>query len=289
MPATLAEANIPYVIYTPLPHSSYCAGVFQVEAEENPQWAPYIGYVFDQFEAEDAAREATGASAVLANSGFAGDSFKEWVPPSRIAVVPLSLDAHTVRRSIGISPPNRRARDEKFKLVYAGMITQRKGLSYLVEAVNSSVHRGQIELTLIGSDQWGMGAALRRAFPRVDINICRPMSQALLWRELAQHHAFVFPTLLDGFGNAMLEALACGLPIIATDRCGAPDLGIFGEAGMQVAVSSSASIRHALDTLYEDEDRRAEMAAAASRLPIFDGWSGYASRAIGALDDILKS
>ncbi|RMF46288.1 MAG: glycosyltransferase, partial [Bacteroidetes bacterium] len=81
-----------------------------------------------------------------------------------------------------------------------------------------------------------------------------------------QVHGFVFPTLLDSFGLVLLEAMACGLPVIATTHSGGPDLIAEGQEGYLVPPFSVEALMEAIERLYQlKPEERAAMGAAARK------------------------
>ena len=87
-------------------------------------------------------------------------------------------------------------------------------------------------------------------------------------RYLAASDVFVFPSEAgEGFGNAPAEAMACGVPVVASDiQCGAVDLIVEGEQGLKFEAGNPASLCARLHQLLLDEPARARMGAAARHL-----------------------
>jgi glycosyltransferase involved in cell wall biosynthesis len=77
------------------------------------------------------------------------------------------------------------------------------------------------------------------------------------------HDVFLFPTLSDGFGLTQLEAMAHGLPVIATDRCG--EVVEHKKSGFIVPVRDAPAIVKALNHFIETRDALSEFSAAALR------------------------
>jgi len=98
---------------------------------------------------------------------------------------------------------------------------------------------------------------------------------------------FVLPTLYDALSNAVLEALACGLPVITSDRCGAGELVAAHDAGTIVGARDVAGLAAAMGALAADPARRARAgtnarAAVASLTP-----DAMAARLVALYDALL--
>ena len=148
----------------------------------------------------------------------------------------------------------------KLKVLFVGALSQRKGLSYLMEAAG---HLGsKIELTLIGrriSECRPLDAALRthRWIPSI--------SHGALLEEMSRHDVMVFPSLFEGFGLVILEAMSQGVPVIATPNTAAPDFVSDGDDGFIVPIRDADAIASKLELLTLDRDLLAAMSQAAIR------------------------
>jgi glycosyltransferase involved in cell wall biosynthesis len=96
--------------------------------------------------------------------------------------------------------------------------------------------------------------------------------------EMAAHDVFVFPSLFEGFGLVLLEAMAMGLPIITTAHTAGPDLIEEGRQGFIVPIRDAAAIADKLDLLQRQPALRNEMGRAA-RLRAGDfTWEAYEAK-----------
>lgn len=86
---------------------------------------------------------------------------------------------------------------------------------------------------------------------------------------------FVFPSLFEGFGLVILEAMAQGLPVITTPHTAGPDLIADGVDGFIVPIRDAPAIAARLDSLHRDRDRLAAMGAAARAKAFSFTWTAY--------------
>lgn len=112
-------------------------------------------------------------------------------------------------------------KDNIFRVVYAGSLGVRKGIHYLVKAfIETNIANS--ELLLLGQTTPETHRLLIGADKRVKCpgHVC----EAELARYYHNSSVFVLPSLEDGFGMVLAQAIACGLPIISTSNTGAEDL-----------------------------------------------------------------
>ncbi len=184
------------------------------------------------------------------------------VPASQVAVVPPGTE----------KPPAASARKRgggPLHMLAVGTVTPRKGHLLLIEAL-SRVKAGDWRLTCIGSlDRHPeTAAALRAAIARhglgdrVELLGERPpegLSQAYRQADL-----FVLPSYHEGYGMAYAEALAHGLPIVATTAGAIPDT-VPADAGLLVPPGDTEALAAALSHLLEDPGLRDRLAEGARR------------------------
>jgi starch synthase len=91
--------------------------------------------------------------------------------------------------------------------------------------------------------------------------------RAILRRYLSAADVYVFPSRHEGFPVAPLEAMACGLPVVAADATGVPDIFEGGEAsgGLLVPRGDAAALAQALGRVLDDQTLGRELGARARR------------------------
>ncbi len=203
--------------------------------------------------AEQARHAAQNSDAIIAVSQFTAAHVKELlgVEASRIHVIP-----HGVRMVAGAGAPVAR---EKLVL-FVGAIQRRKNVARLVRAFESMPAGWR--LTLAGATDGFEAAPELRAIeesPRkASIDVLGYVSNAVLESLYARASIFAFPSLDEGFGIPVLEAMAHGIPVITSDRSALPEAA--GDAAILVDPTNVDQLAVELKRLAASDELRAQMA-----------------------------
>lgn len=159
--------------------------------------------------------EAEMAAHFLCASSFTRKTLVDnGTPESSVDVVPYGVDLQR------FTPSLRPKSSRKFELLFVGTINQRKGIKYLLEALRL-LHSPSVHLTVCGR----VVDDLRIFEPFGSQVTIRPsVTSPELLEAYQQADLFVFPSVVEGFAQVLLESLACGLPILSTTHTAAPDL-----------------------------------------------------------------
>lgn len=256
--------------------------LLQEEAEREPEWASTLTGNRDS--AEKTARkdeELRHAELVLVASSFTAQTLAQ-APSVGGAVVTLPYGA-PVETVAGGRAPRAATAAGKLRALFVGSLGQRKGLSYLFAAARQL--RPAVELTVIGARPLVACPALARELAQVRWIPTCPHREVLA--EMANHDVFVFPSLFEGFGLVLLEAMAMGLPIITTPHTAGPDLITDGVEGFIVPIRSATALAAKLDLLRTDPIRRAAMAEAARNRARDFTWENYGTHVAAAVSSAL--
>lgn len=203
------------------------------------------------------------ADLVLVPSNFAQTSITDFTD-KKTALAAYGVDADFWH------PSSEERNDGLLRFLYAGQISIRKGIPVLLEAWK---HAGlnDAELELIGD--WQLAEEKRRNLP-LGVAHKPPCSPHQLRSRYQSADVFVFPSFFEGFGLVLLEAMACGLPIVSSERTVAPDL-IDEENGVIVAAGELDAWIAALRSAADNQDRLPAMKKAARERAIQCTWKNY--------------
>ena len=208
----------------------------------------------------------------LMNSEYAKREGVEFgVPPEKMEVVGVPVELINDGRS-NRAIKKRDGKDERITLLYVGMGIPRKGLFYLVEAM-SRFANARLYLDVVGDTNDD---------PAYFASVINLIKEKKLEKQVAFHghvsdkekirdfysraDIFVFPTLHEGFGIPVLEAMAFGLPIIASDVAAVPELIKDGDNGILIPPANSEELAKALKSLAESAPLRKKYGTNASRV-----------------------
>jgi glycosyltransferase involved in cell wall biosynthesis len=197
-------------------------------------------------QARDAARRS---DRIIAVSAFTGRQVTEilGVEPARVRVV-----------HHGVGPAAGPAVERKKIILHVGAIQRRKNISRLVDAFERVDSEWQ--LVLAGSAGYGaadIGARIDAAHSRGRIRMLGYVPSGDLAQWYARAMIFAFPSLDEGFGMPVLEAMAAGVPVIGSNRSAVPEVA--GDAAWLVNPEDTEELAAALKTLTREPERRAEL------------------------------
>jgi glycosyltransferase involved in cell wall biosynthesis len=272
------ERGLRCIYDLPIGYWRVAHALYAEEREREPQWAVTLTGTFDSPEKLARKDEELGrADVVMVASSFTQKTIEAAPCPPK----PVHVISYGAPLSAAVEEVVPRARQGKLKVLFVGSLGQRKGLSYLLEAI--ALLPGAVELTLVGSKTVENCAPLNEALKRHRWIPTLPHDEIL--REMSRADVFVFPSLFEGFGLVLLEAMSRGLPIIATAHTAAPDLIREGESGFIVPIRSAQAIAEKLDLLARDSHLLSAMSHAARETAAAYTWEQYRARLSHALEE----
>jgi O-antigen biosynthesis alpha-1,3-mannosyltransferase len=250
-----------------------------------PEWHPRARV---SSMASEIARSLEIADHVLADSASTRDDIVKHfsIRPERISVVPLAaaqsfkpLPATEVQQVLsdwGLVPDA--------YLLFMGTIEPRKNLLRLLQAAELAGNRAG-PLVLAGADGWRSDEvalriqSLRRAGRLTYLGYVPDEARPAL---INGARGFVYPSLYEGFGLPVLEAMACGVPVLASNVSSLPE--VVGDAGLMVEPGDVDAIAQGMVRLWEDETLRRELSARGLRRAAGFSWEKTARQTLKAYD-----
>jgi glycosyltransferase involved in cell wall biosynthesis len=254
--------------------------LFEEERVHEPVWSQLLPALEDnEAKLERKERELELADFVITASSFTNktlDQFSGRLP--KTATIPYGAPARCSRRDL-----SRSSRDSKLRCLFVGSLSQQKGLSYLFEAVKTA--DAPLELTVVGRSGCRDFAPLNKELSAATYYPSLPNSGVL--ELMANHDVLIFPTLFDGFGLVILEAMSQGCVVIASTNCGAPDVIHDGQDGFVVPIRDPRAIADRLEILHGNRDRLASMSDFAQRKAQALTWEVYRHSIVSAVREAL--
>ncbi len=139
------------------------------------------------------------------------------VPAERIWTVPYAADQRVFH------PPVTRPRDKRFRIIFAGQTSLRKGLRYLLDALEK-IDDPNLELHFYGPESPESKIDFANYGGRTQPKHFGAVSQHQLAEAFRSANVLALPSIEEGFGLVVPQALNCGLPCIVSDAVGASDL-----------------------------------------------------------------
>lgn len=200
-----------------------------------------------------------------------GEAFRP-APPSRVADVATRLGIHGRY------------------VLYLGALGPHKNVPALLQAYQRARLEGGLgaKLVVAGSLSWGDRAlaALKTLQVRGDVVLTGPIPGDDLPALYTGADCFVFPSLYEGFGLPVLEAMSCGTPVIVSDRGALPE--VVGQAAISVDPEKPAALATAMCRVSADRALRARLAAAGLVQAERFSWSRSAAELLALLHEVAE-
>ena len=184
---------------------------------------------------------------------------------TKITVIRLGVDT----RKFSPSSHNQRNNEQRLKIVYVGSLSRSKGVDILVEAFARAKIEGA-ELLLVGS-KVDIDASL---LDRPSIRWIPYLAVDVLAKTYRSANLFVLPSLLDSWGQVVPEAMACGLPVVVSNKCGAAEL-VNSQNGWVVPAGDSEALSNCLSEALSDPEALKSKGLAARKTVENLTWERY--------------
>lgn len=204
-------------------------------------------------------------------------------PPEKVRVVPNAVDTERFK------PCKEREAD---LVVWVGRFVPEKGLEYLIEAAKIVAQEFKdVKFLLVGYGSL-KAKIMKLTFDRGLLNNVRftgPLSRDEVAKVLGKATVFVFPSLREGLPLSVLEAMACGVPVVGSDIPGVNEVVKHEENGFLVPPKNSEALANVILTLLNDENLRRKVGRDARQLMTEKyNWNAIASKIEKVYHEAIK-
>jgi len=231
------------------------------------------------------ARSLSGVDAIIAD----GHDLQAF--PCAFGVTPVEIRKGVDTERFRPDAPGVRAAlsgDGEPRLLFVGRLVPVKDVPNLLAAISLLRERGRrVRLTIVGegSLRAALGVEARDLGIAGQVTFTGHLEGDELARAYRDHDLFVLPSSFDNFPNAVLEAMASALPVVATRVGGVPEQVEDGETGILVPSRDPGRLARAIETVLDDPARARGMGESGRRR-VVDGFDW--DRGIDDLDELLR-
>ena len=260
-------SGLPRVLFQVHPNGKYLRALFQAEIAKVPdakaslmeetEMSPLFGHNDETFAMADA---------VICASSFTQHSLASAgsEAPAHVVGYGVDLDLFSARTAAPTAEP--------LTVGFVGALSQRKGARYLLGAL-AALPKGAARLILY--TRAAVDRDLIRGFESVDVEIRGGLSDAALSADLKRCDLVALPSIAEGFGLVILEAMACGVPVLCTTSTGGADFIAHRQNGWLIEPGSKAAIEQELAWALTHRDELFQMGQAARVEAQKHTWAAY--------------
>lgn len=249
----------------------YWREAFHILKDEQLKWPEWentlINFRDSEEKLERKDKELSLADVIFVASSFTAKTLKHF--PGKLGpveIIPYGFPTPTTR------PRHTPVREsEPLKLLFVGGLSQRKGIANMFAAVKE--FNSHVELTVVGQKTTTSCKALDIELDKHHWIPSLPHREILdLMRE---NDVLLFPSLFEGFGLVITEAMSQGTPVITTNRTAGPDLIRHGENGWLVEPGSTIALKECIEQLLLNKEDVVRAGKAALETAHSRSWDVY--------------
>jgi glycosyltransferase involved in cell wall biosynthesis len=228
--------------------------------------------------------EYAQADYIMTLSHFARQSFLDHgFAPGHVLLAPCGVDV-----DFFYNP--QRSTPSKFRVMFVGLVTLRKGVQYLIQAwQKAGLPAHATELVIAGAINKDFASITSRLPITPNITFTGPVNRTALRTLYNQASLFVLPSIEDGFGMVIGEAMASGLPVICSSHTAGPDLITEGTEGFIVEPGDVDTLANKIRWSYEHQEQAIAMGTKGmERIAAFT-WDNYGNAVQKLYRQVLAS
>lgn len=255
--------------------------LLSLEKERWPEWSSTLtGFLDSEAKLQSKDEELALADIIFVASSFTAETLKEY--PRKLA--PVEVIPYGFPKPVSSRNYSNFSKGRKLKLLFVGGLSQRKGIAD-VFAVADKFY-SHISLTVVGYKASNNCSVLDHNLSRHTWIPSLPHTKILeLMRE---HDVLLFPSLFEGFGMVLTEAMSQGTPVITTDRTAGPDIINHGENGWLVEAGSTTALELCIENLLQQPEIIFKVGKAARETAKMRSWRVYGRELADAIEQHHK-
>ena len=276
--------GIPCIYELPIAYGRTSQQLLKEEAIRHPSWAHTLkGTQDSEAKMMRKEKEIELADLIICPSEFVRSSIPQNIIDSKpVAVIPYGTDS---AKGTPMHLPTPKESEGPLQLLYVGILTQRKGLADLFEAIKRLKDPSQIELHLVGKSIGEIGFYENQGV-RFHYHGTLPRDEVL--RRMQESDVFVLPSIVEGRALVQLEALSQGLPLIITTNTGGEDLINEAETGFMIEIRQPDQIAAKLEWFLENREKLSQMQQMARKKASEVSWASFQNKLLGILKENLS-
>lgn len=260
------HSNIACLYDLPIGYWRTARDLLAKEIEIWPEWAPTLtGFQDSEDKLQKKDEELAMADSIFVASSFTAKSLNSY--PGKLApikVIPYGFPKPVDNR-------NYKHLKRPLKLLFVGGLSQRKGIANMFAAVEKLLPH--VQLTVIGGKLNNDCEILNNKLLKHKWIPSLPHEKVL--EQMRMHDILLFPSLFEGFGLVITEAMSQGTPVITTDRTAGPDLIEHGINGWLVQAGSTESLQSCIEDILEQPSQIEKVGKAAIATAKKRPWDVY--------------
>jgi glycosyltransferase involved in cell wall biosynthesis len=265
---TAKSLNLECLYDLPIGYWRTAKKLLEKERLTNPEWASTLtGFMDSNIKLARKDEELQLADRIFVASRFTANTLKDF-PGTLAPVEVIPYGFPEVKSKKIYSTPSIQ---KPLKLLFVGGLSQRKGISYLFKAIDS-VSR-HVELTVVGRKASTTCVALDVALTKHRWIPSLPHAEIL--KLMQTQDVLIFPSLFEGFGLVITEAMSQGIPVITTDRTAGPDLIVNDENGWLIEAGATEALIIAIEKLLLKPELIKKSGQAAMQTALHRPWEVY--------------
>ena len=228
--------------------------------------------------------EYAQADYIMTLSDFAHQSFiQHKIPPKKLLTSPCGIDV-----AFFLAP--RKKPKELFQVIFVGLVTIRKGIHTLLEAWKlAKLPTNKARLVIVGSMQKDFAHIAHTLPLSPSIVFAGPKDRMTLKKLYHESSLFVLPSLEDGFGMVIGEAMASGLPVVCSTHSAGPELTGNGKYGFLFQPEDTQKLADILDWCFHHRHEIEEMGHQGQNFIKQFSWDAYGDRIHAIYQNIVAN